>query len=252
MLGTGLLSAIVSHCLPAAQGSCGLDRPHEKAVVGYVYDGDTIRLTDGRKVRLIGIDTPELGHDGKADQPLAQQAKERLERLAKPYLEVQLRYDEQRRDSYGRTLAHVFLRDGTNVQRDLLSSGLATVIAVPPNLWQLECHLSSEAKAQTARLGLWGLPRYQPIDAESLAEDDVGYRLITGRVRRVGKGRKTVWLRIAKRVTVQIPHRYSHYFTQYPPAQLTGRRVLARGWLTPRRRGLGMTIRHPSALRVLD
>lgn len=114
--------------------------------MGYVYDGDTIRLTDGRKVRLIGIDTPELGHDGKPDQPLAKQAKERLERLAKPYLKVQLRYDEQRRDSYGRTLAHVFLRDGTNVQRDLLSSGLATVIAVPPNLWQLECHLTRKPK----------------------------------------------------------------------------------------------------------
>lgn len=252
ILGSGLLSAVVSQCLPGAQASCGLDRTHEKAVVEYVYDGDTIRLTDGRKVRLIGIDTPELGHDGKRDQPLAKQAKKRLKQLAKPDLKVRLRYDQQRRDGYGRTLAHLFLLDGTNVQRAMLSSGLATVIAVPPNLWQLECHLNSEAKAQTARLGLWSLPRYQPIDAKSLTEDDGGFRLITGRVRRVGKSRKSVWLHLAKRVTVQIPHSYTHYFTQYPPTQLTGRRVLARGWLTSRRYGLGMTIRHPSALRVLD
>lgn len=238
--------------LPAAQTACGLDRAHEKAVVAHVYDGDTMRLRDGRKVRLIGIDTPELGHDGEPDQPLAKAAKVRLTELAKHPQAVQLRYDEQRRDSYGRMLAHVFLIDGTNVQHDMLSSGLATMIAVPPNLWQLECHMEAEAEAQTARRGVWSLPRYQPVDAKALTRDDRGFRLITGRVRRVGSSHKTVWLQLSKNVSVRIPHSHTHYFMQDSLLQLKGRHVLARGWLNPNRYGLSMTIRHPSALRVLD
>ena len=82
--------------------------------------------------------------------------------------------------------------------------------------------------------------------------DERGYRLITGRVQRVGRGRKTFWLRLTKRVAVQIPHSHRHYFTQYPLSKLKGQRVLARGWLTPKRYGLRMTVRHPSALHVLD
>lgn len=252
LLGFGLLAVAVPQSVPAAQGSCELDRAHERAVVEHIYDGDTIRLRDGRKVRLVGINTPELGHDGKPDQPLAKRARKRLAQLAKPHHAVQLRYDEQQRDGYGRTLAHLFLSDGTNVQHEMLASGLATVIAIPPNLWQLECHLRSEGSAQTAHRGLWSLPRYRPVDAGDLTMDERGYRLITGRVQRVGKGRKTVWLRLAKRVAVQIPHSHTHYFTQDPPRKLTGQRILARGWLTPRRYGLSITIRHPSALRVLD
>jgi micrococcal nuclease len=246
------LSALLSQSVAATQSSCGLDRVHEKVVVEYVHDGDTIRLTDGRKVRLIGIDTPELGHDGEPDQPLANQAKARLTQLVMPSSELQLRYDEQRRDDYGRTLAHLFLLDGTNVQRDMLSRGLATALAVPPNLWQLECHLRAETRAQIARRGLWSLPSYQPVDADTLTKDERGFRLITGKVRRAGKGRKTVWLRLTKHVVVQIPLSDTHYFTQYSPRQLKGRRVRARGWLTPRHHGLSMTIRHPSALRILD
>jgi endonuclease YncB( thermonuclease family) len=248
----GLFLVPLSPSLHATKGSCGLDRAHEKALVEYVYDGDTIRLADGRKVRLIGVDAPELGHNGRSDQPLAKRAKAKLTQLAKPNTAVQLRYDEQRRDSYGRTLAHLFLMDGTNVQRDMISSGLATATAVPPNLWQLQCHLSSEASAQAARRGLWSLARYQPVEAQALAKNARGFYLITGRVQQVGKGRKTVWLQLTKRVTVQIPHSDTHYFTQYSPTRLKGRRILARGWLTPRRYGVGMIVRHPSALRVLD
>ncbi len=251
-MGLALFAAIAGQSVPAAQTSCELDQAHEKAVVEYVYDGDTIRLRGGRKVRLVGINAPELGRDGRPNQPLAEKARAKLAQLAKPDQEVQLRYDEQQRDGYGRTLAHLFSPEGTNVQREMLASGLATVIAVPPNLWQLECHLRSEARAQTARRGLWSLPRYQPVDAGGLAMDERGYRLITGRVQRVGRGRKTVWLRLTKRVAVHIPHSHSHYFTQYPLGKLGGRRVLARGWLTPKRYGLSMTVRHPSALRVLD
>ena len=252
LFGSTLLSAVLSQSVLATQAACRLDRADEIAVVEYVYDGDTILLADGRKVRLVGIDTPELGHDGEPDQPLAKEAKAKLGQLAKPYRELQLRYDKQRWDGYGRTLAHLFLMNGTNIQREMLSNGLATVIAIPPNLWQLKCHLESEAKAQADRRGLWSLPRYQPVKAEALTKEERGFRVITGRVQRVGKGRKTIWLHLARHVVLQIPHSFTHYFTQYRPNQLKGRRVLARGWVTRSRNGLRMTIRHPSALRVLD
>lgn len=238
--------------LHAVEAFCGLDRADEKARVDYIYDGDTIRLRDGRKVRLIGVNTPELGRDGQPDEPLADTARAKLAQLAKPHTVVQLRYDQQRRDSYGRTLAHLFLLDGTNVQRVMLTSGLATAIAIPPNLWHLECHLGAEASAQAARRGLWSLARYQPIAAETLAANASGFHLITGQVRRIKKGRKALWLQLTKRVSVRIPHDDAPHFTKHPPDELKGRRVLARGWVTPRRSGVGMTIRHPSALRIID
>ncbi|MGF1612364.1 MAG: thermonuclease family protein [Gammaproteobacteria bacterium] len=253
LLAAGLLWATLSQPLPATDVSCELDRAHERGIVEYLYDGDTIRLGNGRTVRLIGINSPELGRQDEPDEPLAKHARTRLAQLTPPSGTVQLRYDEVRRDRYGRTLAHLFLQDGTNVQEQMLLSGLATVITVPPNLWHLDCYRWAEARAQATGRGLWSLPEYQPVAAEQLTTDRTkGFRLVTGRVRRVTEGRYTIRLYLTERVALQIPRSRLRYFTQYAPKELKGQRVLARGWLMPKRYGLGMTIHHPAALRVFD
>lgn len=248
-----LLWATLSQALSATDVSCELDRAHEKAIVEYIYDGDTVRLGNGRTVRLIGINSPELGRQDEPDEPLAQRARTRLAQLTPASGMVKLRYDEVRRDRYGRTLAHLFLQDGTNVQQQMLLSGLATVITVPPNLWHLDCYRSAEARAQATGRGLWSLPEYQPVAAEQLTTDRTrGFRLVTGQVRRVTQGRYSIRLYLTERVALQIPRSRLRYFTQYAPQELKGQRVLARGWLIPKRYGLGMTIHHPAALRVFD
>src|SRR3569623_1784992 len=66
-----LCFVLVLHGGGAAAAECGVDRVDAEVTVDRVYDGDTVRLNDGRHLRLIGLDTPELGRDGAADQPLA-------------------------------------------------------------------------------------------------------------------------------------------------------------------------------------
>ena len=112
----GLVSGVEAQpCLPF--------QVDEWAEVSYVYDGDTVRLSDGRKVRLIGINTPEIGHDGQVSEPLGDAARQALQGLLVGQPQVALRYEEDRRDRYGRLLAHLYLLDQRNVQELLLSGG---------------------------------------------------------------------------------------------------------------------------------
>src|SRR3989304_3808831 len=74
-----LLRVIVSigavlMALPADAASCAPDRIDEYAKVKQVFDGDTIQLTDGRKLRLVGINSPELGKEDRPPEPYADQA----------------------------------------------------------------------------------------------------------------------------------------------------------------------------------
>jgi micrococcal nuclease len=119
-------------------------------------DGDTIDVTprvDGREqIRLIGVDTPEVG------QPYAQEAsaftRKRLEGLW-----VALEFDVERIDPYDRLLAYVYLPDGTMFNAALLRAGYAQVATFPPNVKHTERLLAAQRQARAARRGLWGLPK---------------------------------------------------------------------------------------------
>jgi len=217
-----------------------------------VFDGDTLALEDGRKVRLLGINTPEIGRDGAPSEAYAEQARRLLERLAPPGEALRLRLDSERTDRYGRTLAHVFGTDGTNLQARLLESGFATTLVVPPNQWSVDCYAALEARARADARGLWGLDRYRPVAAASLASSARGFHLVTGRVQRIGESRGNIWLNLAPHMAVRIPRDDLVYFVERDPRRLHGRRLEVRGWIQKRRGELRITVRHPAALRVLD
>ena len=114
--------------------ACDLDHIDQKANVTWVYDGDTVKLSGGEKVRLIGINTPERGRDGAPDEPYSKQAKQMLERLlATQGNNVLLRFDTSQTDRHERLLAHVYLSNRVSVSVYMLSHGLATALTVPPN-----------------------------------------------------------------------------------------------------------------------
>ena len=237
--------------MPAGYADCPTDRTDERARVAFVYDGDTLRLDDGRKVRLIGLDTPELGHDGAPSQPFAAQARTALEKMLAAHPYIRLRYDAERQDRYRRTLAHVYLDDGRSVAALLIEQGLATALVVPPDLWNIDCYRAAEQRAWAERSGIWALAAYQPIASTALASKATGFHLIHGRVTRVSEGRKSVWLTLAGDVSLRIDRNDLHYFST-PPAQLHGRTVIARGWLHPGTDGGSVIrIRHPAALETL-
>ena len=132
-----------------------------------VIDGDTIKLSDGRKVRLIGVDTPEVyysekllrdskksGQDIKTIQGLGRRASDFTKKLCMGK-RVRLEYDVDRKDMYGRTLAYVYLEDGVFVNAELVKEGYAQVMTIPPDVKYADHFLKLQKEARDAKRGLW-------------------------------------------------------------------------------------------------
>ncbi len=119
-----------------------------------VRDGDTVVLGTGQKVRLLGIDAPELEREGQPADFLAHKAKRVLTDLAQGK-RVRLEYDKVRYDRYGRILAFLFLQDGTDLSGELVRQGLARVYTIPPNLRFREELLAAQRQALETRRGIW-------------------------------------------------------------------------------------------------
>ena len=124
-----------------------------------VVDGDTIRITlDGelRRVRLIGVDAPELGRNGASDECYAQEATVLLESLlAGDGLELRADSSQGDADRYGRLLRHVFVGD-SSAAVGLLAAGAAREYTYDEPYAGYEAHRAAEAAAIEARAGLWG------------------------------------------------------------------------------------------------
>jgi endonuclease YncB( thermonuclease family) len=102
-----------------------LNRP-PPGTVSRVIDGDTVRMGNGERIRLLDIDAPELhpgrvGHDGPFPEPGAVEAYKALREMCEGRV---VRVERHGRDRYGRTLAKLYLPDGTDVSEALLRRGL--------------------------------------------------------------------------------------------------------------------------------
>jgi len=220
----------------------------EGARVAEVFDGDTVRLTDGRHVRLIGINAPELGHDGQPDEPLAAAARDRLRSLVEGR-DVRLLFEEQQTDHYGRLLAHLELADGTKIEETLLGDGLASAIAIPPNVRDITRLQAAEARARQAHRGLWGDSYYVSAAADTLNPARTGYRFVHGRVTHVGASRKYVYLDLGSRFALRIARDDWQRYFHARPESWRGARIEARGWITENQGRLHMSIGHPAMLK---
>jgi len=125
-----------------------------------VVDGDTFWIDDGSekglKVRLIGVDAPESRNTGnKTIGYYGKEASDYLKSLIGGR-KVRLEYDVDTLDQYGRTLAYVYLEDGTFVNADLLKKGYAMIMTIPPNVKYVDYFLKLSRKARKREKGLWG------------------------------------------------------------------------------------------------
>ena len=248
------LGFLILFLITHATLACDLDRIDQKANITWVYDGDTVKLSEGEKVRLIGINTPELGRDGAPDEPYAQQAKKTLERLfATQGNKVLLRFDASRTDRHERLLAHVYLSSRESVSASMLSQGLATALTVPPNDWNLKCYRNAESEAQKKKIGIWSLSPYQKVNAAQLSGRERGFRIVEGTIKRVGKSRRSIWINLVGKFAIRIDHIDARRFPFRDFASLKGRHVTtARGWIYRRKGELRMRVRHPVDFKVLS
>ena len=115
--------------------------------VSQIIDGDTIRLSSGEKVRLIGINTPEKG------QPYYNEATEKLKELI-GNSHITLKKDVEDKDRYGRLLRYVYVND-TFVNLEMVRAGLATSYEFEPNVKHSSEFEDAEFEAREAGLGIW-------------------------------------------------------------------------------------------------
>lgn len=150
-----LLLATAATCLAGQTGT-----------VSWIYDGDTLKIENIGKVRLLGIDAPETENSPRDNfyttefgisrqrlRSIARQAKRLNIELVKGK-PVRLEFDRQRQDKYGRTLAYAYLPDGRLLNLLLLEKGLVSVFR-RYQFDRREEFLQAEKTARSARLGLW-------------------------------------------------------------------------------------------------
>ena len=164
--GAGAPVSIPQHHSGAAGGLSAwyssLPSGAEKVIVRNVYDGDTLTLVDERRVRFLGIDTPEI----KEKQPFAEEAKAYVKDLCNKQ-EIWISYEpgHEKQDHYGRLLCFIWVKkqQGSNnnqylcVNEGILHAGLANVYMPNKNskLHNWDKLLALQNEARLAKKGLW-------------------------------------------------------------------------------------------------
>ena len=211
-----------------------------------VFDGDTVLLQDGRKIRFLGINSPEVAHGNQPAESGGEQAKLWLQqRLEHKF--ISLEGDSEAQDKYGRTLAHVFTQDQQHINLQLVKNGLATVSIFPPNLKYTEVLLAAQHSAEQAKLGIWGDAAYAPLPFQSLTADNYhGWKRITGRIQAIKQGVKGSYMQFSDQAAVLVDQQYTG---QFPALEsYVGKNLEVRGWWYRSKQRFILPVRHPGQI----
>ncbi|WP_426414949.1 thermonuclease family protein [Aestuariirhabdus sp. LZHN29] len=223
-----------------------------------IYDGDTLLLEDGRRLRLLGINTPEMGREGRADEVGALAAKSFVERLLAGSRRLYIDPAVEDRDRYGRLLARVYLGPGRrNLSELLLEQGLGALVVVPPNGDGWQCLAAAEQRARLAGLGIWS---HQPAPAATVSRS--GFYVLRGRISGGSRGGDFIWLELDEHLVLRVSQRDRQRFSALPGLLGEGRRVEVRGWVIDRQARGGtlksgyrrwmLPVRHPAMIRIIQ
>jgi micrococcal nuclease len=228
---------------------CAIERGEARAVAE-VRDGETLRLDDGRMLRLIGALAPRAGDVGA---PPGSWPPERETRAALATLvegrTITLWHDVTHSDRYGQVLAQVTIGTGVDaiwVQGALVSRGLARAFGRPGIDACAEALVRLERAARDGELGLWSNAAYRVRDAsasDELARATGAFHVVSGTVNRISRGQGEVYVSLAPRrgrdgaysFAAVMPARGAALIGGTEPRALQGRRVIVRGWIEQRR-----------------
>ncbi|TBR17855.1 hypothetical protein EPO66_01970, partial [bacterium] len=141
---------------------------YENILVTRAVDGDTLKLETGERVRLIGIDTPEMheseklyrdsrktGRDIESIKALGRKSYAFTRNLVENK-RVRLEFDVEKYDKYKRLLAYAYLKDdGTFVNAKIVEDGFASLLTIPPNVKYADLFLNLYQAARENKRGLW-------------------------------------------------------------------------------------------------
>ncbi len=233
--GVFISALLLSLAATLAQADCTPPRQLEAARLERVVDGDTVQLRGGERVRLIGLNAPELAHDGRPAEPLAARSKQALADLLPRDRDIYLQPGAKPRDHYGRRLAHLFLRrDGGSIEAEQLRRGLGFQVALPPDTTHADCLARAEGEARKQRLGVWAERYFAPRDSRNLKLADAGFRRVRLQVEQVRSGRGGWWLEGGPLAVWLSREALPASAEACAPACWRGRPLTLRGWIANR------------------
>lgn len=147
-------SQIPSRVISTAIISSSSPKTQEMVKVMRVIDGDTIEIEGGRKVRYIGVDTPELTDKRTLIKCFAERALAKNKELVEGNI-VGLEEDVSETDRYGRLLRYVW-KEEILINELLVQEGYAHAVSFPPDIAYQEKLREAEREAREKKLGLWG------------------------------------------------------------------------------------------------
>ena len=238
------------------------DQPHQGAKTlhidpGYsfiqvkkVYDGDTILLVNGNKIRLLGINTPEVeGRYKSASEAGGEAAKQWLKKSLLNQ-KVRVEIDVEKHDKYSRILAHVFTANKQHINLELVKNGLASVNIHPPNLKYTDELLAAQKHAEQTQLGIWSHQEYAPKHFSEINRSNYkGWHRIKGKIQAITQTRKYISLTLSESFSLKIRKTSLELFSDlddYINAQIE-----VRGWINKQKKRYTIYIRHPSQILIL-
>ena len=237
------------------------DRKHKDAVklsiiptesyyqIKKIHDGDTILLENGTKLRLLGINTPEVSKRDKIADEGGEEAKQWLIEKLKG-TKIKLRYDLERKDKYGRVLAHVFTKNNEHINLQLVAYGLAIANIYPPNLKYADKLIAAQQQAELQQLGLWNMSAYAVKNVNDFDSKKYrGWQRIKGTVIKIKQARKYNYLYFSSQFALKIARNSEKLFGDLN--DYLGKTIEARGWVSKRKQYYHLLIRHPSAIKLL-
>lgn len=175
--------------------SCSSTPDYSQIRVLEVIDGDTVKLSNGKLLRYIGLDTPEIRvkKDGQFvydPQPLALEAKEYNRKLVEGKA-IKVEFDIEKKDRYGRLLGYCFVGN-IFVNAKLIEEGYAVLYTFPPNIKYVDLFVKLQRQARQNNKGLWG--SYQIIDQAEAGRYINQIRTVQGKVLNTYKSSKCLFL----------------------------------------------------------
>lgn len=213
--------------------------------VAKVLDGDTVVLKGGERVRLLGINAPEIEsrhRDGETGGIVAKEWLQEKLQGRKVYLE----YDQQKQDHYKRLLAHLYLPNGEHLNLMLVEKGLAVVNLLPPNLRHADAMVRAQQRAERQKLGIWSLPDYRTRPLTQISQKSRGWQRFLGIPKSLKRNKRYSQLIFNNEIDIRIDN---NNLALFPALETYLHKPLEiRGWVSRRNDHYSILIHHPSAL----
>lgn len=234
--------------------SCPDSHAASEFTVHHITDGDTLVLNNGERVRILGINTPEVNFKKpERSDPMAIEARQRLQQLLPDGTRVRLVFDERKKDRYKRLLAFVRYGNDLDVGEQLLEEGLAWQYLILPNQLCWQRYRKAEDKAFNNGLGVWNTDNYRirnASDAE-VSGKKRQYARLRGEITGTEHSSKNYWFIIDDRVWIGISRKdASQHFGGMEQYQI-GQSILVSGWMYKSYDKIRIKPRHPQAIRIL-